>query len=695
MAATNLNPVQIGSVLAALGVFLGAFLVPWQPVRSLLERWGILPAFRSLARRRNWAIVLVGVIALGGDALVSWWRPPLPMAPDEFSYLLAADTFASGRVTNPTPAQWEQFQTPEVLVRPSYQSKYPPGQALFLAAGQRLTGNPLAGVWLSSALACGALCWMLQGWVGEIWAVYGALVATLQLAFLGHWAQSYWGGMVAALGGALLYGAVRRIANQDSGWRRAGNALWMALGLLLLANTRPFEGLLAALPAGWALLACWLRNRSAWRRFGREVAAPAAGVLLLGAFLMLAYNQRVTSNPWHLPYQAYERQYDAVPSFIFQSLRPWPQLQDAAMTAAAVDTLAAWRWAHGFYRLAFITSKLFGLWQFAFGAALSLPFLLLVWAERWPGMVRVLQAVVFATVQGLAVIRFLFWPSPSPVWTVTLVLALLVQAGLLVVFFREFWERAALAALGLVALGLALETWRFHSHYIAPVVPLAFVLMVQALRRAWDWSYGGRAPGKILALSLPVLVLAIAAAGSQGAAGPLESWAAQRARMQKRLESLPGRQLVFVHYGPQHDFYEEWVQNRADLQRARVVWAREQSAEGDCRLAESYPGRSLWLLDADRDDLRRYTPECAGEKKPPGSSVPVLESLPDRRAAHEERCTRGRDVVAMSPMPHGAKARMKCSLSFPRLKPWASTVRPASRNATIHVSTDLYRGRVP
>jgi hypothetical protein len=630
MAATNLNPVQIGSVLAALGVFLGAFLVPWQPVRSLLERWGILPAFRSLARRRNWAIVLVGVIALGGDALVSWWRPPLPMAPDEFSYLLAADTFASGRVTNPTPAQWEQFQTPEVLVRPSYQSKYPPGQALFLAAGQRLTGNPLAGVWLSSALACAALCWMLQGWVGEIWAVYGALVATLQLAFFGHWAQSYWGGMVAALGGALLYGAVRRIANQDSGWRRAGNALWMALGLLLLANTRPFEGLLAALPAGWALLGCWLRNRSAWRRFGREVAAPAAGVLLLGAFLMLAYNQRVTSNPWHLPYQAYERQYDAVPSFIFQSLRPWPQLQDAAMTAAAVDTLAAWRWAHGFYRLAFITSKLFGLWQFAFGAALSLPFLLLVWAERWPGMVRVLQAVVFATVQGLAVIRFLFWPSPSPVWTVTLVLALLVEAGLLVVFFREFWERAALAALGLVALGLALETWRFHSHYIAPVVPLAFVLMVQALRRAWDWSYGGRAPGKILALSLPVLVLAIAAAGSQGAAGPLESWAAQRARMQKRLESLPGRQLVFVHYGPQHDFYEEWVQNRADLQRARVVWAREQSAEGDCRLAASYPGRSLWLLDADRDDLRRYTPECASEKKPPGSSVPVLESLPDR-----------------------------------------------------------------
>lgn len=630
MAATNLNPVQIGSVLAALGVFLGAFLVPWQPVRSLLEQWGILPAFRSLARRRNWAIVLVGVIALGGNALVSWWRPPLPMAPDEFSYLLAADTFASGQVTNPTPAQWEQFQTPEVLVRPSYQSKYPPGQPLFLAAGQRLAGSPLAGVWLSSALACAALCWMLQVWVEGTWALYGALVAAGQLAFFGHWAQSYWGGMVAALGGALLYGAVRRIANQDSGWARARNALWMALGLLILANTRPFEGLLAALPAGWALLAYLLRNRSARRRFGLKVVLPAAGVLLLGAFLMLAYNQRVTGSAWRLPYQVYEQQYDAVPSFLFQRLRPWPQLQDAAMTAAAVDTLAAWRWAHGFYRLAFITSKLFGFWQFAFGAALSLPFLLLVWAERWPSMVRVLQAVVFATVQGLAVIRFLFWPSPSLVWTMLLLAALLVQAALLARFFPGFWERVALAALGLVALGLALETWRFHSHYIAPVVPLAFVLMVQALRRAWDWNYGGKAPGKILALGLPVLALAIAAAGSQGAGGPLERWAARRAGMQKRLESLPGRQLVFVHYAPQHDFYEEWVENRADLQLARVVWARDRSHEENCRLVGSYPGRTVWLLDADRDDLRRYTPECAGEKKPPGSSVPVLESLPDQ-----------------------------------------------------------------
>ena len=629
MAGTNLSPVQLASAVAALGLLLASFLLPWAPIRSLVDdRFRILPAFRALARRRGWAILFIGLLAFAGDAVVSKWKPALPIAPDEFSYLLAADTFASGRMTNPTPAQWQHFETPEVLVRPSYQSKYPPGQGLVLAIGQRVAGNPLAGVWLSSALACAALCWMLQAWVGETWALYGALLATLQLAWFGHWAQSYWGGMVAALGGALLYGGVRRVVDKQSYWARFRSALWLALGLVILANTRPFEGLLAAAPAGAAVLVCLSRDQKARLRFAWEVLLPAAAVLLLAAFLTLAYNQRVTGSPWQLPYQVYERQYDAVPSFIFQRLRPWPHLLDAAMTAAAVDTLAAWRWAHGFYRVVFMASKLLGFWQFAFGAALSLPFLLLAWAECWSATTRVLQVIAFAVVQAMAVMPFLFWPTPNPVWIAALLVALLLQAALLVIFYPDFWERVGLAALALVAVGLVLETWRFHSHYIAPVVPLAFFLIAQAIRRSWQWTPGTRAPGKILAVGLPPLVLAMAAAGSIGPPGPLEHWAEQRAALQKRLESLPGRQLVIVHYGPRHDFYEEWVQNRAELQRAPVVWARERSREEDCQLIASYGGRTVWLLDADCGQLEKYTADCAGGEAMPAKG-PVLESLPE------------------------------------------------------------------
>jgi hypothetical protein len=631
MAGTNLNPIQLGGLAAALLLLLAGFLAPWEPLRRALEeRTRLLPAFRALARRRAGAILLVGVIAFGGDALVSWRQPPLPVAPDEFSYLLAADTFASGRLSNPTPAEWPQFETPEVLLRPSYQSKYPPGQAVFLAVGQRLTGNPLAGVWLSSALACAALCWMLQTWVEETWALYGALLAAGELAWFGHWAQSYWGGMAAALGGALLYGALRRIAAGKGGWTRARAALGLALGLLILANTRPFEGLLAAMPAAAALLVWLWRGPNSWRAWSRELALPAALVLLVGGSFMLAYNQRVTGSPWQLPYQAYERQYDPVPSFLFQRLRPWPQLRNAAMEAAAVDTLAAWRWAHGSYRLAFVASKLFAFWQFAFGAALSLPFVLLVWAERWPASVRTLQVAVFALLQLLALDQVLFWPSPRLGWMVVLLAALLAQAALLLRFFPGWWERVALAALGLVALGLAMETWRFHSHYMAPVVPLAFVLIVQALRRCAQWTWRRRVPGKVLALGIPLLTLGVAAAGGARPSAPLQRWASRRAALQRRLQALPGRQLVVVHYGPQHDFYEEWVENRADLQRAAVVWARQGNAEETCRLLAGYPGRTVWRLDADRDELRQFTPNCAGGERAPASSVPVLESLPER-----------------------------------------------------------------
>jgi hypothetical protein len=629
MAGTNLNPVQFTGVLPALALLLAALFLPGSPIHSLVEdRFRILPPFRALARRRGWAVLFIGLLAFAGDALVSWRRPPLPSAPDEFSYLLAADTFASGRMTNPTPAQWQHFETPEVLVRPSYQSKYPPGQGLLLAIGQRATGNSLVGVWLSSALACAALCWMMQAWLGETWALYGALLATMQLAWFGHWAQSYWGGMAAALGGALLYGGVRRVVDKQGGRARFCNALWLALGLVILANTRPFEGLLAAIPAGAALIVYLWRNQNDRLRFAREVLLPAASVLLLGALLTLAYNQRVTGSHWQLPYQVYQRQYDAVPSFIFQRLRPWPQLQDAAMTAAAVDTLAAWRWAHGFYRIAFMASKLLGFWQFAFGAALSLPFLILVWAERWSAATRFLQVIAFVVVQALAVLQFLFWPSPNPVWIAVLLLTLLLQAALLLRFFPDFWERVAFTALALVAVGLVLETWRFHSHYLAPVVPLAFVLVVQAVRRSWEWTLGTRAPGKILALGLPPLVLAMAVVGSAGPPGPLQRWAEQRAALQKKLESLPGRQLVIVRYGPGHDFYEEWVENRADWQHVQVVWARERSKKENCQLIASYANRTVWLFNADRDQLGKYTPDCAGSKGTP-PSAPVLESLPE------------------------------------------------------------------
>ena len=81
----------------------------------------------------------------GGPAVVVLWPDCVatdravqaPNIHDEFSYLLASDTFAHGRLTNPTPALWHHFEAFYVLLQPTFQSKYGAAQPLFMALGQR------------------------------------------------------------------------------------------------------------------------------------------------------------------------------------------------------------------------------------------------------------------------------------------------------------------------------------------------------------------------------------------------------------------------------------------------------------------------------------------------------------------------------------------------------------------------------
>jgi hypothetical protein len=89
----------IESLLIAIAT-VGAFAFPTLGANffARLER-----LFARLARRRGLAVLTIGFLALGLRVAVLPIEPfPEPISHDEWGHLLAADTFAHWRLTNPT-----------------------------------------------------------------------------------------------------------------------------------------------------------------------------------------------------------------------------------------------------------------------------------------------------------------------------------------------------------------------------------------------------------------------------------------------------------------------------------------------------------------------------------------------------------------------------------------------------------------
>ncbi len=56
---------------------------------------------------------------------------------------------------------------------------------------------------------------------------------------------------------------------------------------------------------------------------------------------------------------------------------------------------------------------------------------------------------------------------------------------------------------------------------------------------------------------------------------------------------------MLVRYGTNHDPLLDWVYNGADVDHAKIVWARDMGTEQNEELLRYYSDRSVWLLDAD------------------------------------------------------------------------------------------------
>jgi hypothetical protein len=70
-----------------------------------------------------------------------------------------------------------------------------------------------------------------------------------------------------------------------------------------------------------------------------------------------------------------------------------------------------------------------------------------------------------------------------------------------------------------------------------------------------------------------------------------------RAKILKQLEALPGKHLVIVRYSTGNTEIGEWVYNHADIDSAKVVWAREIPGVEIEPLLKYFSSYHIWLLD--------------------------------------------------------------------------------------------------
>jgi hypothetical protein len=297
----------------AAGALLLLFLARRDNPGRLLRRW---------ARRRVLWIVVFAFLGPGIRlALLPWAPMPHPTVHDEFVHLLVADTLMHARLANPPHPFSGFFETIYVIQRPAYSGSYPPGVGAFLAAGWVLTGQPWLGVWMAMVLCCGAVAWMQYRWLPPLAAWIGGLLCSLSLGISSYWMNSYFGGAVAAAGGALALGALPALLSAA----HLQYACILALGWSLVWFTRPYESIVLGLLIGAVILgSLWrLRGQARGRRLG-AAAIVVAGFIALDVAGMSYFNWRVTGDPLLSPYRLTQREYGVPHAFIWQEEIPEP-----------------------------------------------------------------------------------------------------------------------------------------------------------------------------------------------------------------------------------------------------------------------------------------------------------------------------------------------------------------------------------
>jgi hypothetical protein len=533
------NPIGFGA-----GDFIEFALAACLILLVLFYRPLIEPFVTNLARHTAWSMLLLFALPIALSlALLPHHPVPSPDIYDEFGHLLVADTLRHFRLANPPHPFHQFFETFFILQQPTYSSIYPIGQGLALAIGKAIFATPWAGVVLSTAAFCSLCYWMLRAWTTSEWSLLGGLLAVLEFGPLSQWMNTYWGGSLAAAAGCLVFGALPRLRTEP-GFR---NATLLSLGLSINLLTRPYESIFLFITSLLYLI-------PDLRRLTRPLITTA--VLLIPALAITALqNDRVTGHWTTLPYTLSQYQYGVPAALTFQS-KPIPHNDLTPQQRLEYQT------------------------QLAFQSA-----------------PETLQSFLLRLEYRVRFYRFFFLPP-----------LLLTLPFFLIAAVRDRQQAWVALTLLLFALGINFFP-AFQFHYLGAVTCLFILAAITGLQRLARLSPD--AARYLIYLSIAwfafwyTLHIFDTREFSQSIRA-YETWDALNHRNPERrilvnteLSQTPGKLLVFVHYSPQHIFQDEWVYNEAEIDAARIIWARDLGEAENATLRAQYPDRSVLLLEPD------------------------------------------------------------------------------------------------
>jgi hypothetical protein len=173
--------------------------------------------------------------------------------------------------------------------------------------------------------------------------------------------------------------------------------------------------------------------------------------------------------------------------------------------------------------------------------------------------------------------------------------------------FRDRKMRLPLAIFFLVTAGFFSLIWSM-PHYVAPLASIIFLLLVQGIRHLRTVRPFGRPIGLALSWSIVFLLAAdVSLSVKKHECDPL-IWTCQgdpsRAAIAEKLARTPGKHLVMVRYSEDHNIHDDWVYNGAEIDAAKVLWARELDYEQNAKLFTYFKDRQIWLVTPDDDNTK-------------------------------------------------------------------------------------------